>query len=149
MPKWIHDRADHIRGKNPGMPKSESFAIATQQAYAAGKAPKSHGTSEGRQTAHKKYDEGKSHYKKVADPKNKSKSAGLSLEMFLGFSDELKKIATTTPTTASSAAQVTKAVGQAPKLPKLTSKPQMPPETSPVQDHIGSMKANPPPPVRL
>lgn len=149
MPEWIHNRADHIRGKNPGMPKSESFAIATQQAYAAGKAPGSYGTSKGRHESHEKYNEGKSHYEKAADPKNKSKSAGLSLEMFLGFSDEFKKIATTAPTTASSPAQVTKSVGQAPKLPKLTSKPQMPPETSPIQDHLGSMKANPPPPVRL
>jgi len=72
----------------------------------------------------------------------------ISLEMFLGFSDELKKIATTTQNTASSVAQVTKPVmANKPKLPKLVSKPQTPPETSPVQDHLSSMKANPPPPV--
>ncbi len=31
MPKWIHDRAAHIRAKNPDMPESESWAIATNQ----------------------------------------------------------------------------------------------------------------------
>jgi hypothetical protein len=31
MPKWIHDRAKHIRAKNPDMPESESWAIATNQ----------------------------------------------------------------------------------------------------------------------
>lgn len=149
MPEWIHSRADHIRAKNPGMPKSESFAIATQQSYAAGKAPSSYGTSKGRHEAHEKYDEGKSNYVKAADPKSKSKSAGMPLEMVLGFSDELKKIATGTPSTASSSSQVTKSVSTTPKLPKLTAKPQQPPETSPVQDHISSMKANPPPPVTM
>lgn len=76
----------------------------------------------------------------------------ISLDMFLGFSDELKKIATTTTSTASSTAQVTKPVATSiskPKLPKLVAKPQQAPETSPVQDHIGSMKANPPPLVTM
>lgn len=73
---------------------------------------------------------------------------GISLEMFLGFSDEMKKIATITQNTASSVAQVTKPVSaNKTKLPKLVAKPQTPPETSPVQDPLGSMKANPPPPV--
>lgn len=31
MPKWIHDRAEHIMRKNPQMPKSEAWAIATNQ----------------------------------------------------------------------------------------------------------------------
>ncbi len=137
MPAWIHNRADHIRAKNPGMPKSESFAIATQQAYAAGKAPSSYGTAKGHSEAHQKYDAGKSHYEKAADPKSKSKSAGLPLNMILGFSDEMKKIAV-------APVSLTK-----PKLPKATSVPQPAPETAPVQDHIGSMKANPPPPVSM
>lgn len=94
MPQWIHDRADHIRAKNPGMPKSESFAIATQQAYAAGKAPKSgFGTSKGKREARQKYDEPKSEYKKVADPSSKTKAGSISLVSLLGFSNELQKIA--------------------------------------------------------
>lgn len=31
MPKWIHDRADHLMAKNPEMSKSMAFAIATDQ----------------------------------------------------------------------------------------------------------------------
>jgi hypothetical protein len=31
MPQWIHNRAEHIQDKNPGMPESESWAIATNQ----------------------------------------------------------------------------------------------------------------------
>lgn len=34
MPKWIHDRADHILSKNPDMPKSMAFGIATKQSKA-------------------------------------------------------------------------------------------------------------------
>lgn len=94
MPQWIHDRADHIRAKNPGMPKSESFAIATQQAYAAGKAPKKgFGTSQGKKEARQKYDEPKSEYKKVADPSSRTKTSGISLASLLGFSNELQKLA--------------------------------------------------------
>jgi hypothetical protein len=52
--------------KNPRMDKRTAFAIATQQAYAAGKAPKSYGTKAGRREAKRKYDEPKSHYKKTA-----------------------------------------------------------------------------------
>lgn len=69
MPKWIHDRAEHILRKNPNMKKSMAFAIATQQAYAAGKAPKRWGTREGRAEAKQKYDEPRSHYKQTANPK--------------------------------------------------------------------------------
>ena len=51
MPAWMHERADHIQAKNPDMPKSEAFAIATQQMHALGKGPKSYGTAEGKRTA--------------------------------------------------------------------------------------------------
>lgn len=59
--------------RNPSMPKSEAFAIATQQMHAAGKSPKGYGTAEGRSTAKAKYDEPKSHYTQTADPE---KTAG-------------------------------------------------------------------------
>lgn len=54
MPKVIHDRAEHILSKNPDMPKSEAWAIATQQAEAAGKVP-GYGTEEGNRKAKTKY----------------------------------------------------------------------------------------------
>jgi hypothetical protein len=55
MPQWIHDRAEHIRAKNPEMPRSMSFAIATQQSHSLGKSPKGYGTTEGREDAKRKY----------------------------------------------------------------------------------------------
>lgn len=55
MPKWIHDRADHIRAKNPDMSESEAWAIATQQSHALGKSPKGYGTLGGRATAKAKF----------------------------------------------------------------------------------------------
>lgn len=77
------------------MPKSQAFAIATQQSYAAGKAPKGYGTSEGRHEAKEKYDDPKSHYEPKAKPSTKSKEASLSfsLDLVRGFSNELTKIA--------------------------------------------------------
>lgn len=66
MPAWIHDRADHIRSKNPDMSKSESFAIATQQAHKLGKTPKGYGTSAGKKKAKMKYDKPKKEYRKTA-----------------------------------------------------------------------------------
>ena len=145
LPKWIHDRADHIRSKNSGMPKSQSFAIATQQAYAAGKAPKWYGTSEGRSGARKKYDSPKSDYKKTAKPSSKSKAAGISLGLLLGFSDELQKISAV----ATGTSNVTKAStpSSSGKLPKAVSVPREPLQKSPVQDHLSSAKSNPPHPV--
>lgn len=92
MPQWIHDRADHLRKKNPEMSESQSFAIATQQSYAAGKAPKDYGTSKGRSEAKKKYDDPKNTYEKQADPSHKSKTAS-RLAFWKGFEDELVKIA--------------------------------------------------------
>lgn len=55
MPAFIHNRAEHILAKNPSMPKSEAFAIATQQSHALGKSPKGYGTAEGRREAKAKY----------------------------------------------------------------------------------------------
>jgi hypothetical protein len=78
MPKWMHERADHIQAKNPDMPKSEAFAIATQQMHSLGKSPKGYGTAEGRATAKKKY----------KTPEDDAKTA-----MLEGFLDELEKIA--------------------------------------------------------
>lgn len=56
MPKWIDDRKKHILKNNPDMGESQAWAIATQQAYAAGKAPKHYGTKKWRKKAKKKYD---------------------------------------------------------------------------------------------
>jgi len=56
MPEWMHNRAEHILAKNPSMPKSEAFAIATQQSHATGHSPKGFGTAEGRAKAKAKFD---------------------------------------------------------------------------------------------
>lgn len=95
MPKWIHDRAQHIRQKNPGMPESQAWAIATQQSHAAGKTPVGYGTSEGRKTAKKKYDKPKKSYTQTADPSSKNKTSTIDLSLLKGFSDEMKKEAGT------------------------------------------------------
>lgn len=69
MPKWIHDRAEHLLAKNPDMPKSMAFAISTQQAHSIGKSPKSYGTAEGRRVAKAKFSTPKDD-KKIANPGN-------------------------------------------------------------------------------
>lgn len=56
MPAWLHARAEHIQAKNPSMPESEAFAIATQQSHALGKTPKGYGTAKGKRVAKAKYD---------------------------------------------------------------------------------------------
>lgn len=151
MPQWIHDRADHILSKNPSMPKGQAFAIATQQSYAAGKAPKTYGTEEGRRTAHKKYDSPKGAYKKTAKPSSKSKSAGIDLNSLLGFSDELQKISAATPSMATGLTDVKKALDNSKRMslskPKATSVPQPTVELKPVQDSLSSGKTTPPPPI--
>lgn len=83
MPTWIHDRARRLQRKNPELPESQAFAIATQQAHAAGKSPKGYGTAEGRRVAKEKYDMPKSHYQKTA---------GLSEGALAAFLDELSQI---------------------------------------------------------
>jgi hypothetical protein len=55
MPKWVHDRAEHLLAKNPSMSKSMAFAIATQQGEAGGHTPKGFGTSKGKHEAKAKY----------------------------------------------------------------------------------------------
>lgn len=56
MPEWLHERARHLLAKNPDMPKSEAFAIATQQSHAGGHSPKGYGTAEGKRVARAKFD---------------------------------------------------------------------------------------------
>lgn len=104
MPQWMHDRAKHIMAKNPSMPESEAFAIATQQSHALGKSPKGYGTPQGRHEAKEKYNT-PGDDKKTADPggvgkeheeaSGKSKTAQIRhlLPFLDGFSDELQKIA--------------------------------------------------------
>ena len=140
MPAWIHDRADHIRRKNPGMPKSESFAIATQQAHAAGKSPKGYGTAKGRKEAKQKYDEPKREYVQTANPSHKTKTAD-SLALWKGFADELQKIAMTTPANITAMAR--------PKPVKMghTSMPRDTPPKIPTMDSLSSTKLTTPPPV--
>jgi hypothetical protein len=55
MPAWMEQRATHILAKNPSMPKSEAFALATQQMHALGKSPEHYGTEEGREKAKAKF----------------------------------------------------------------------------------------------
>lgn len=77
--KWIHDRAHRIMEESSSpMPKSEAYAIATQQAHAAGKSPKGFSTPSGVHRAKAKYDEPKSEYQKTA--------------MYNAFFDELSEI---------------------------------------------------------
>lgn len=80
MPQWIHDRAKRLQEKNPDMPESKAWAIATQQSHALGKSPKGYGTAEGKRVAKKKYD----------TPGDDQKTASVLL---FAFGDELEKIA--------------------------------------------------------
>jgi hypothetical protein len=150
MPSWIHERADHLRAKNPDMPKSQSFAIATQQAYGAGKAPKKDfGTAEGKRVAKAKYDEPKKEYKQTADPRSvgKAKFGGMALRTVEGFTDELQKIADAT--TAGDLTKTTKKPSSLFSKPKMTSKPTMkePEPPSSTLDQLSSSKSIQPPPV--
>lgn len=81
MPEWIHERAKHISAKNPSMPESEAWAIATQQAHATGKSPKGYGTLVGRREAKQKYDTPKDD-KKTANPGDleSKKVAGIAIQ---------------------------------------------------------------------
>lgn len=127
------------------MPESQSFAIATQQAYAAGKAPKKgFGTPAGKKAAKQKYDSPKSKYTKTADPGHISKSASFSA-MWMGFSDELLKIAS-----AVTVSDVTKSVKPPGAKPvKLTSKPVVKEPDPPAStlDQLSSSRILQPPPV--
>lgn len=99
MPAWMHDRAEHILAKNPSMPKSEAFAIASQQTHALGKGPKGWGTAEGKATAKKKYDTPKNDEHRanpggLESPKMEKKEAGLLEVVKTAMLDELQKIIT-------------------------------------------------------
>lgn len=93
MPEWMHNRAEHILAKNPSMPKSEAFAIATQQMHAGGHGPKGYGTVEGRRTAKAKFstpkdDQQRSNPGGLESPKMKQASVGRALVLLmnkLGF----------------------------------------------------------------
>lgn len=78
--------------KNPDMQESTAWAVATQQAYAAGKSPKGYGTPQGRHEAKAKFDKPKKDYVQTANPKVASAVDGYSLAMFSSFSDEMQKI---------------------------------------------------------
>lgn len=69
--KWIHDRANHILGKNPDMPKGMAYAVATQQAHKTGKSPKKFRTKEGVRVALAKHSLPKKMSKKTASEKMK------------------------------------------------------------------------------
>ncbi len=71
MPKWVEDRKDYLLSKNPDMEESTAWALATQQARAAGKISKEYGTSKGKKKAKKKYKKSPSSYQKKAKPKKK------------------------------------------------------------------------------
>ena len=130
MPAWLHQRAEHIRRKNPSMPKSEAFAIATNQSHATGHTPSGYGTAEGKRKAQAKYDKPQSEYVQTADPSGKSKSSGIDVDLLKGFSDELEKIALvpTAPTTAATTIRASRLTGPAPMgptRPGAVSRPKM------------------------
>lgn len=77
MPAWIHDRVERLKERNPSMPESMAWGVATQQAHALGKSPKSYGTAEGRAVAKAKY----------KTPGDDQKTAELE-----AFADELAKL---------------------------------------------------------
>lgn len=127
------------------MSKSESFAIATQQAHAAGKAPKGYGTPEGKAVAKQKYDDPKSSYKQTAAPKTKHSSSHEAL--WSGFMDELQKIAAAAATMGS----MTKTIKMPPTHAKMTSKPvtREPDPPAATLDHFSSSRTIQPPPATM
>lgn len=156
MPKqkgeWIHERARHILKHDPGMKKSIAYGVATQQAYAAGKAPKGWGTPQGRREAHQKFDEPRRAYKKTADPSHKTKSSGIDLVSLLGFADEMMKLAQLPkPTTTGVVRAEVPRAGTAlstkrPHYSKVHKDPVPPSSTS---DLAGDAKTVQPPPVTM
>lgn len=90
MPKWIHERAEHLLAKNPSMPKGEAFAIATQQSHSLGKSPKGYGTPEGRHEAKAKYPTPRNDMH-TANPGN-LETPKLKAAMWNGFMGELASI---------------------------------------------------------
>lgn len=147
------------------MPESQAWAIATQQAYASGKAPKSYGTKEGRREAKRKYDEPKGEYVQTADPKSKTASSSshtastsTNLTMWEAFDDELQKIASNmavpkfqNPDGSTATVRVKKTVynqktaltHRRPNYTQVHSEPQ----NAPAVDPLSSPKTLEPPPV--
>jgi hypothetical protein len=138
MPEWIHDRAHHIMQDSPGTAKSTAYAIATQQAHKTGHTPQGYGTAEGKREAKAKYDAPKSEYKQTADPSHKSKSASADVAFWMGFSDELAKIAMTLSPPKPSL-----------NLPKPTSLVRNSPAPIQMKDPLSSTKTLTPPPVTV
>jgi hypothetical protein len=91
VPAWIHDRVDHLRAKNPSMPESEAWALATQQSHALGKSPKGYGTAEGRAVAKKKFNTPKDDVK-AANPGGLKMDKAAADVMMMAFLDELENI---------------------------------------------------------
>ncbi len=90
MPRWLHARVEHILAKNPDMPVSEDFVIATSQGHALGKNPKNYGTAKGKREAKKVY----------STPKDDVKSANpgsLDSPKLAAMRDELAKMADLIP----------------------------------------------------
>jgi hypothetical protein len=122
MPEWMHNRAEHILAKNPSMPKSEAFAISTQQMHALGKGPKNYGTAEGKATAKAKYDTPKDD-KKVSNPgglrSEKMEKKSMNEVMVAALYDELAKIAAMPPPLPAAARGIGSAAASLIKKPKL------------------------------
>lgn len=86
MPKWIHDRVERLKERNPSMPESMAWGVATQQAHALGKSPKSYGTTEGRAVAKAKY----------TTPKDDQKTAAkVELDAFFAELEKVSFVANT------------------------------------------------------
>ncbi len=85
MPKWIHDRAEHLLAKNPSMSESTAWAVATQQSHALGKSPKGYGTTKGKREAKAKYETPK-------DDTKKANPGGLDSPKLASFFSELTAI---------------------------------------------------------
>lgn len=140
MPAWIHDRAHHIMGDNPSMKKSTAFAIATQQSHATGNTPKSYGTPTGKAKAKRKYDEPRK-MKQTADPSHKGKSASVDLARWMGFVDELEKIAISTKPAQIAAMGRSKLAAR----PRAVSVPREPPEPASPLDLMRHSHTSTPP----
>jgi len=76
--RWVYQRAERLREKNPDMKESTSFAIAQQQAHKVGKSLKSFMTPEGVRTAKAKMTRPVKEYRKTAS--------------LSGFFDEFQKL---------------------------------------------------------
>jgi hypothetical protein len=92
MPKWIHDRAKHIRKKNPDLPEGAEWGIATQQGYATKKAPKGFGTPAGKRKAKKKYKKPAKKYEQKAAPKHKKSETVYALIALADLLDSIDRM---------------------------------------------------------